>query len=377
MPLPTRLGTVATPETAVEAGAYVPGPVTRQGARPAESTAGMDDDRPLARDRILGPGPPLPRTVTGLRPPLTRPPDFASFWRATLAELDGQDPLVSTRRLATGGSLVLEHVRFTSLGAARLSAYLLRRDGERCPLLVHTHGYGDRCEVREEWARAGFHVLGVDVRGFGRSRTALPAPSPYGWILSGISTPETSVLRGAVCDLVRAVEVGRALLGEAAGGLVLHGTSMAGGLALMAEASRPAARLLSLAVPSFGWTQGRLLLVAAGSGFEVTEFLARLDPAYEDDVLSVLRYFDPMNHAGGVHAPAVVGVGRVDAVVPAPTVYAVVNHLPVLPEVWQLPVSHTDLPAERLWQQFEARWLEVGLAQASAASATASRTHST
>lgn len=363
-------------------------------------TAGMDTERPLARDRILGQGPPLPRSVTGLRPPLTRPPDFGDFWRATLAELDRQDPLVSTRPATsdrgggTGGTggpgstggpggaggahTALEQLHFSSLGGARLSAYLLsRRDGVRRPLLVHTHGYGDRCEVRWEWARAGFHVLGVDIRGFGRSRTALPAPSPYGWILSGIETPETSVLRGAVCDLVRATEVGLLLLGEAAGGVVLHGTSMAGGLAVMAEAQRPAAVHLSVAVPSFGWTEGRLRLVTAGSGLEVSHFLSGLDPVRAGEVLSVLRYFDPMNHAGLVRAPAVVGVGRVDVVVPAPTVYAVVNHLPVRPEVWQLPVSHTQLPEERLWWQFETRWLELGLAHASAASATASRTHST
>lgn len=362
-------------------------------------TAGMDTERPLVRDRILGQGPPLPPEVTDLRPPLTRPPDFADFWRATLAGLDRQDPLVATRRSATDDSsadddsgadgvgrshgpqdagTVLEQLHFSSLGGARLGAYLLsRRDGVRRPLLVHTHGYGDRCEVRWEWARAGFHVLGVDIRGFGRSRTALPAPSPYGWILSGIETPETSVLRGAVCDLVRATEVGLLLLGEAAGGVVLHGTSMAGGLAVMAEAQRPAAVHLSVAVPSFGWTEGRLRLVTAGSGLEVSHFLSGLDPVRAGEVLSVLRYFDPMNHAGLVRAPAVVGVGRVDVVVPAPTVYAVVNHLPVRPEVWQLPVSHTQLPEERLWWQFETRWLELGLAHASAASATASRTHST
>jgi len=329
------------------------------------------------RDRILGPGPPLPLAVTGVLPPLTRPPDFAGFWRATLAELDGQDPAAESRRLRTAGTVALERLRFSSLCGARLGGYLLRGLGEEPrPLLVHTHGYGDRCEVRWDWARAGFHVLGVDIRGFGRSRSAVAALSPYGWILTGIATPETSVLRGAVCDLVRAVEVGRSLLGAAAGEVVLHGTSMAGGLAVMAEAQRPAARLLTVAVPSFGWAEGRRLLAAGGSALEVDTLLSRLPGALQDDVLVVLRYFDTMNHAGLVRAPALVGVGRADAVVPAPTVYAVVNHLPVRPEVWQLPVSHTALPAERLWQEFEARWLRRGLAQASAASATASRTHS-
>ena len=55
-------------------------------------------------------------------------------------------------------------------------------------------------------------MLGFDVRGFGRSRAAVPDPSPHGWIATGLESPGTNVLRGAVCDYVRAVEVGRLLL---------------------------------------------------------------------------------------------------------------------------------------------------------------------
>jgi hypothetical protein len=45
-----------------------------------------------------------------------------------------------------------------------------------------------------------------------------------------------------------------------------QGTSLAGGLAVMAEAQRPVAQLLALAVPTFGWMEGRRLLAHAGSG---------------------------------------------------------------------------------------------------------------
>jgi cephalosporin-C deacetylase-like acetyl esterase len=54
----------------------------------------------------------------------------------------------------------------------------------------------------------------------------------------------------------------------------------------------------------------------------------------------------------------VVGVGRVDPVVPPETVYAVVNHLPTAPQVWELPVSHSDAPEEAEWTGFDRRWLE-------------------
>ncbi len=75
----------------------------------------------------------------------------------------------------------------------------------------------------------------------------------------------------------------------------------------------------------------------------------------------VLRYFDALNHAPGVRSPSVVGVGKVDDVVPAPTVYAIVNAMTAPCEVWQLPVSHSTSPSERLWSDFEIRWLNRGL----------------
>ncbi len=321
--------------------------------------------------RVLG-GAELPATVTGLRLPGSSPPDFDGFWQVTLDELDQQDPEVEVKvAVNRAAAWSLAEVTFRSLGGARIQSYLLRwADDTPRPLVVHGHGYGDRYEVRWDWAQAGFHVAGVDVRGFGRSRSAVPELSPHGWILTGLSAPETSVLRGAVCDVVRVAEVASALLGKAVTGVLRQGTSLAGGLAVMAEAQRPHAQLLALAVPTFGWMEGRRLLAHAGSGAEVRAFLDR-HPAVEEDAMVVLRYFDTVNHADRVQAPSLVGVGRVDDVVPAPTVYAVVNALAAPCEVWQLPVSHSTLPAEELWGRFEARWLQRGRTLGAASGGTA------
>jgi hypothetical protein len=40
-------------------------------------------------------------------------------------------------------------------------------------------------------------------------------------------------------------------------------------------------------------------------------------------------------------------------------VYAIVNHLSAPHQVVRLPVSHTDLPEEKLWDRFEAYWLRL------------------
>jgi cephalosporin-C deacetylase-like acetyl esterase len=231
------------------------------------------------------------------------------------------------------------------------------------------------------WARAGLDVLGVDVRGHGRSAGALAEPSPGGYVLTGIDSPETSVLRGAACDYARAVEVGRALL-PGAGRLVLQGASFAGALAVWAEALLGAADLLAVAVPTLGWPEGRRLLARAGSGGEIAAYLDRR-PGREEDVMQVLAYFDTVSFAARVRCPALVGIGERDDVVPAPTSLAVARALGGPTEVMRFPVSHTDSPLERCWERFDERLLELAVhglpdgfgAGRHAPMAAASRTH--
>ena len=73
----------------------------------------------------------------------------------------------------------------------------------------------------------------------------------------------------------------------------------------------------------------------------------------------VLRYFDPVNFAGLVCCPTLVGVGLVDEVVPAATVLAIAAHLGGPYELMRFPVSHSGAPQERCWRAFERRWLEL------------------
>jgi cephalosporin-C deacetylase len=296
------------------------------------------------------------------RPPLNRPVDFFAFWSQTIKELDRIPPMVEREAAGAQAGLELERLAFASLGNARIHGYLLRwADGEPRPLVVHGHGYGGRSTPRWRWARAGLNVVGVDVRGWGRSSGALPSRSRWGWVLTGVESPERHVLRGAVCDYLRAVRVGRELLGTTVARTVLHGLSFAGGLALMAEALIGVADLLAVAVPSFGWVEGRRLFASSGSAGEVNRYLERRPEHAVEDLMVVLRYFDPVTFAGLVRCPTLVGVGLVDEVVPAPTVLAIAAHLAGPHELLRFPVSHSADPEERRWEAFERRWLQLAL----------------
>jgi cephalosporin-C deacetylase len=293
---------------------------------------------------------------------LSRPVDFLEFWSRTIEELDRTLPMVEREAAAIRAGIRLEWVSFSSLSGARIHGYMLRwADGESRPLVVHGHGYGGRSTPRWRWARTGVNVVGVDVRGWGRSRSALASRSRWGWVLTGIESPERHVLRGAVCDYLRAVRVGRELLGTAVARTVLEGASFAGGLALMAEALAGVADLLAVAVPTFGWAEGRRLFASSGSAGEINRYLERRPEHAAEDLMVVLRYFDPVNFAGLVGCPTLVGMGLVDEVVPAPTVLAVAAHLGGPHELLRFPVSHAGSAEERRWEEFERRWLQLAL----------------
>lgn len=288
-------------------------------------------------------------SITGV---IDRPDDFDSFWRDTLHALAAHPPATLSQIAERRGDIDRLMVAFDSLDAVRIHAYLLRwRDDRPRPLVVYTHGYNGQVDTLWAWAQAGFDVLGFDTRGFGRS--ILPGRDP-GWILTGIESPQTSILRGAVCDYVRALEVGQALTPLRSRTLA-YGFSMAGAMALMAEAVSGRADMVAAGVPSFGWMQGRRRLVRQGSGHEVNGLL-RAAPQREAEVMRTLAYFDTANFAALIAKPTLIGVGERDIIVPAPTVRAISNRLRCPHQVMSFPFSHTDRPEEALWQRFEQAW---------------------
>lgn len=302
------------------------------------------------------------------KPALTRPEDFDVFWQSTRRQLEQIDPrIVEERPLQTPeqsappAAIDARLISFRSLGRARIAAYFMHwRDDRPRPLVIYSHGYGGHCSPRRDWAERGVNLLGVDIRGFGASATALAQTSRWGYVLTGIETPESSVLRRAVCDYLQAARVGQRLCHGRSSRIVFQGVSFAGGLALMAQAISGLADVLAIGVPTFGWAEGRNLFVQSGSGAEISRYLEQR-PDHAEDVMLVLRYFDAVNFADHITCPTLLGLGLEDRVVPAKTVYGIANHLAGPVEVMEFPVSHTDHPDEQLWQAFEARWLELAV----------------
>ena len=301
-----------------------------------------------------------PMSIKGLerfKPNTVRPPGFLQFWDSTVAELSKIAPnpeFLSIHDRNDG--LRLHHLAYTSLGGARIRGYLLRPiSGQPCPLVVHAHGYQDRYAHRVDWAQRGLNVFGFDVRGFGRSASAI-AVSKDGYLLTGVESPATSILRGAVADYLQAVRAAREVLDDEPGTLGFYGFSFGGALALMAAAMDNGADIVVLGQPTFGWNEERRRLALGGSALEVKQYVEKYRWRH-DIVTDTLKYFDTLNFAPLIRAPTVVGIGLDDDVVPSRTVLAVVNHMRCPLEVRLLPVSHSDDPRESRWQEFQEEWL--------------------
>ena len=288
------------------------------------------------------------------KPSLTRPDDFFDFWRRTRDALALIDPAcIAQQEASRYDNIAFSRLRFRSLGNAEITGYLMQwTDATPRPVIVYTHGYNSQTHFSWPWAKQGAHVLGFDTRGFGRSRHAVAAIADQGYILTGVENPETSILRGAVCDYSQAVSVAKALLGQRLSKILCYGRSFAGAMAIMSEAITPQADVLAVGVPSLAWAEGRRRLAIKGSSGELNGYL-RSHPNKEEKIMHSLRYFDTMNLASLIQCPTLIGVGQQDDYVPAATVYAIINHLQCRYEVHEYPHTHSGLALEeRDWKQF-------------------------
>jgi cephalosporin-C deacetylase len=287
------------------------------------------------------------------------PAGFDEFWTTTyerLLEIEPQPTLARQKPPADG--LIYDLLAYRSFGNVSIAGYLLTHDvAEPRPLIVHSHGYNSQYDVMLNWANSGCNILGIDFRGFGRSQHLDMALG--GYVLTGIDSATTSILRGAAMDLVQALRTARILLGPRLASLTLYGFSFGGAMALAAASLDRNLDFLVAGQPTLGWHNERLRLARAGSSAELTRYMES-KPGERDTVMQTLEYFDAMHFAARVTTPTMIGIGLDDDVVPSRSVMAVTNHLaaPDL-ELRILPVSHSDDPRESLWATFDDEWLDL------------------
>ena len=269
------------------------------------------------------------------KPPLTKQPDFDTFWEETLAAA-AKIPLDPALELTNypARRVKVYQVFYDSWDGARITGWYLVPTDIKGPLptLVYYHGYTGwtgEPHTHLPWALQGYAVLAVDIRGqAGRSDDTTPYPGGHvrGWMTVGTRSPHTYYYRGAYIDCVRALdfletrdEVDMQRVG-------IMGISQGGGLTLAVAGLDSRPKLAMPEIPFLCHFRRGVDMAATDPYLEIAEYLKRF-PKEEANIFRTLSYFDCMNLAPRVRCPVLMNVGLIDTCCPPSTIYATFNHL--------------------------------------------------
>ncbi|KDA06668.1 acetyl xylan esterase [Microbacterium sp. CH12i] len=275
------------------------------------------------------------------RPAVAEPEDFDEFWRRTLDESRAAGGTLTLDHASTPISeLIVEDLTFPGYGGEPIRAWVTRpRTDRRLPAVIEYIGYnGGRGVAGEklQWAAAGYVYVLMDTRGQGSGwGTGGDTADPHGsegsvpgFMTRGIASPETYYYRRVFTDAVRLVDAVRMFDFVDASRVSVTGASQGGGIALAVGGLVPGLVGVMPDVP-FLCHFGRSVQVAPDQPFtEITRFLA-VHRDQDECVFRTLSYFDGVNFARRVQAPALFSVALMDGIVLPSSVFAAYNHLGV------------------------------------------------
>ncbi|KTR53601.1 acetylxylan esterase [Curtobacterium oceanosedimentum] len=280
------------------------------------------------------------------RPSVRQPDDLDAFWADTIAGAraagSGTEPvLVPATTPVT--ALDVQDLTFPGFAGDPVRAWVSRPAGATgdLPAVVEFVGYGGGRGLpgeRVSWALAGYVHVVMDTRGQGSGwGSGGDTPDPHGsgpngggWMASGIASPAEHYYRRVYTDAVRLVDAVRMLPGVDRDRIALTGGSQGGGIAIAAAAlveahTAPLVAVLPDVAFLSDWEHGTDVAVG-GPYLELAQYLAVHRDAV-DTVWDTTAYFDGVNLAARITAPALFSVALMDDVVPPRTTFAAYNAL--------------------------------------------------
>jgi len=267
------------------------------------------------------------------------PDNLRSFWTQSLQEA-AATPL-DLQIEPVDNSLPYQQFRLTyrGLGGIKIRAYLARpiageRDHGRLPAIVVPPGLGG-------WAfgttlaecQRGYVMLHVYPRAQGESGDFWQVdPSCYqAWVHHGKHNREDFYYRGGFLDLVRGIDCLLTQSDVDPERIGCMGTSQGGGMALAASAIDQRVKAVVAHVPYL-------------CDMRHNATFARFTDLLDDPVfLNVFDYFDPVNLASWLRAPALMSSGGKDEGCPAETIQAVFDRISGIKSLVHYPdLTHTS-----------------------------------
>jgi cephalosporin-C deacetylase len=298
------------------------------------------------------------------RPPLTKQPDFDSFWQRTLSEALSQPLELSLEPVEYPVPEVrLFRARFAGFGGGQCVAWYMHPKSVPAgglPALVFYHGYsGNKGQPHDylRWALQGYAVLAVDVRGqSGESSDGAQYEGGHvtGWMTQGIMDPWQYYYRAVYADAVRAAEVMASLPEVDSRRLGAAGVSQGGGLTLAAAALSGRFALALPDVPYLCHFRRSLEIAQQGPYLELATYF-KIYPEREEAAFRTLSYFDNMNLAERITCPVLMSVGLQDLICPPSTIFATYNYIAsAKKELAVYPYHGHEVPPVHVTEQI--RW---------------------
>jgi cephalosporin-C deacetylase-like acetyl esterase len=246
-----------------------------------------------------------------MSPATSAPADFAAYWDALDAELEGipAAPDLEPMPLRSGDQYTCYGLKLTSVGPYRIFGYYSVPTGPGpFPGMLLTPGYGSVNHVPHPFDRQRYAVLQIMHRGQRLADQPFAATYP-GLLTHGIDDPATYVYRGIVADCLRAAEflAGRSEVDSSRVGI--HGND----LTLITAARRPVFSTVQVGA----YLLYRLAEARRRTDSYPTEELndhARAFPDHEAAIDQTVSYFSAAAHAPAVKATVQLAVGDAGAI---------------------------------------------------------------
>jgi len=258
-----------------------------------------------------------------VRPPLTKGPDFESFWKESLTALRQVDPqfeLIHSPEKSSP-SLKVYEVKMRSFGGTRIRGWyeVPNKEGP-FPAALRLPGYGQN--MRPVGIFKDIALLSLNPRGHGNSQEDIKAVPKNYWI-RGLDDKELYYYRGAYMDCVRGIDFicSREEINKKK--IAVFGGSQGGGLSFATAALDQRVSLCAPIVPFLAnWKK----YFKTSDWPEMNEWIESKEERTWEKTLETLSYFDSMNLATRIQCPVFMGVGLQDPVCPPATNFAALNH---------------------------------------------------
>jgi cephalosporin-C deacetylase len=275
-----------------------------------------------------------------------------AFWRSTLSRL-AAEPIESTIK-DTREPLPYKayRIEYRSLNGIRERAFLAMpiraaQDPRPLPAIVTVPGYGGSQQgIMLGECQRGYAILQVFPRSQGPSSELwkIDGPDKLTW---NLAKPEGASYQGAFSDVIRGVDYLLTRNDIDKKRIAIAGTSQGGGIALAVASLDARIRAVVAHVPFLC----DMRQAARTEGSLIKELLDTAQMNNEQ-YLSSLEYFDPLNLVPSMKAPALISSGGRDRVCPASTIRAVFNAVPGVKALFHDP----DLPHTSSQRFYKMTW---------------------